>query len=207
MDEQQLLFLDFEFTMPQNRKKPKGFFPEIIEVGIVSVVNHVVVDTYSSYVKPATFSVLTERCKTFLGIQQEAVDSGISFAMLVERLASYEKRCNTTVVTWGNMDMKVLKNNCEVANIPYPFAGKCRDLSLEYKRFFGERNQTGLWKAIEAYGKVGTGKHHCALDDAMTTYNIFKLVEKDKQYLVKPAPPTLGELVDFSKVLKRVSAQ
>ncbi|SFJ90827.1 MULTISPECIES: 3'-5' exonuclease KapD [unclassified Bacillus (in: firmicutes)] len=207
MDEQQLLFLDFEFTMPQNRKKPKGFFPEIIEVGIVSVVNHVVVDTYSSYVKPATFSVLTERCKTFLGIQQEAVDNGISFAMLVERLASYEKRCNTTVVTWGNMDMKVLKNNCKVANIPYPFAGQCRDLSLEYKRFFGERNQTGLWKAIEAYGKVGTGKHHCALDDAMTTYNIFKLVEKDKQYLVKPAPPTLGELVDFSKVLKRVSAQ
>lgn len=207
MDEQQLLFLDFEFTMPQNRKKPKGFFSEIIEVGIVSVVNHVVVDTYSSYVKPATFSVLTERCKTFLGIQQEAVDNGISFTMLVERLANYEKRCSATVVTWGNMDMKVLKQNCEVANIPYPFAGQCRDLSLEYKRFFGERNQTGLWKAIEAYGKVGTGKHHCALDDAMTTYNIFKLVEKDKQYLVKPAPPTLGELVDFSKVLKRVSAQ
>ena len=39
----------------------------------------------------------------------------------------------------------------------------------------------------------------------MTTYNIFKLVEKDKEYLVKPAPPTLGELVDFSKVLKKVS--
>ncbi|MGQ0441583.1 3'-5' exonuclease KapD, partial [Bacillus sp. B-TM1] len=24
--------------MPQHRKKPKGFFPEIIEVGLVSVV-------------------------------------------------------------------------------------------------------------------------------------------------------------------------
>lgn len=207
MDEQQLLFLDFEFTMPQNRKKPKGFFPEIIEVGIVSVVNHVVVDTYSSYVKPETFSSLTERCKKFLGIQQEAVDDGISFATLVEKLANYDKRCSTTVVTWGNMDMRVLKHNCEIANISYPFTGQCRDLSLEYKRFFGDRNQTGLWKAIEAYGKVATGKHHCALDDAMTTYNIFKLVEKDKQYLVKPAPPTLGELVDFSKVLKKVSAQ
>jgi sporulation inhibitor KapD len=105
------------------------------------------------------------------------------------------------------MDMKVLKHNCEMAGIAFPFFGQCRDLSLEYKKFFGERNQTGLWKAIEAYGKVGTGKHHCALDDAMTTYNIFKLVEKDKEYLVKPAPPTLGELVDFSKVLKKVSTQ
>lgn len=207
MNEQQFLFLDFEFTMPQNRKKPKGFFPEIIEVGLVSVVNGVLESTYSSYVKPATFSSLTDRCKKFLGIQQDAVDRGISFPELVEALRKYESRCKTTVVTWGNMDMKVLRKNCEVAGILYPFTGQYRDLSLEYKRFFGDRNQTGLWKAIEAYGKAGTGKHHCALDDAMTTYNIFKLVEKDKEYLVKAAPPTLGELIDFSKVLKKVSAQ
>ncbi|MDZ5606642.1 3'-5' exonuclease KapD [Bacillus pseudomycoides] len=207
MDEKQFLFLDFEFTMPQNRKKPNGFFPEIIEVGLVSVIDCVVEDTYSSYVRPETFSCLTERCKKFLGIKQEAVDGGISFLELVEKLVQYEKRCQTTIVTWGNMDMKVLKRNCEAVGVAFPFSGQCRDLSLEYKRFFGERNQTGLWKAIEAYGKVGTGKHHCALDDAMTTYNIFKLVEKDKEYLVKPSPPTLGELVDFSKVLKKVSTQ
>ena len=207
MDEKQFLFLDFEFTMPQNRKKPRGFFPEIIEVGLVSVVDCVVEDTYGSYVRPETFSCLTERCKKFLGIKQEAVDGGISFLELVEKLLQYEKRCSTTIVTWGNMDMKVLRHNCEAVGVAFPFSGQCRDLSLEYKRFFGERNQTGLWKAIEAYGKVGTGKHHCALDDAMTTYNIFKLVEKDKEYLVKPSPPTLGEIIDFSKVLKKVSTQ
>ncbi|WP_459501631.1 3'-5' exonuclease KapD [Bacillus sp. C1] len=207
MDEQQFLFLDFEFTMPQHRKKPKGFFPEIIEVGLVSVVDCIVEDTYSSYVRPETFPSLTDRCKKFLGINQGAVDGGISFLELIEKLMQYEKRCQTTIVTWGNMDMKVLRHNCETVGAAFPFSGQCRDLSLEYKRFFGERNQTGLWKAIEAYGKVGTGKHHCALDDAMTTYNIFKLVEKDKEYLVKPSPPTLGELVDFSKVLKKVSTQ
>lgn len=207
MKEQQFLFLDFEFTMPQNRKKPKGFFPEIIEVGLVSVIDCVVADTYSSYVRPEAFSSLTERCKKFLGINQEVVDGGVSFSEFVRKLVQYEQRCPTTVVTWGNMDMKVLQQNCTAAGIPFPFSGSCRDLSLEYKRFFGERNQTGLWKAIEAYGKAGTGKHHCALDDAMTTYNIFKLVEKDKEYLVKPAPPTLGELIDFSQVLKKVSTQ
>ncbi|EMA6345137.1 3'-5' exonuclease KapD [Bacillus cytotoxicus] len=207
MDEKQFLFLDFEFTMPQNRKKPKGFFPEIIEVGLVSVVGCTMEDTYSSYVRPESFPNLTNRCKNFLGIAQEAVDGGISFLALVDKLVQYEERYKPTIVTWGNMDMKVLKHNCEVAGVPFPFSGVCRDLSLEYKRFFGERNQTGLWKAIEAYGKAGTGKHHCALDDAMTTYNIFKLVEKDKEYLVKPAPPTLGELVDFSKLVKKVSTQ
>ncbi|MEK4744884.1 MULTISPECIES: 3'-5' exonuclease KapD [unclassified Bacillus (in: firmicutes)] len=207
MDEQRFLFLDFEFTMPQHRKKPKGFFPEIIEVGLVSVVGCKVEDTYSSHVRPKTFPSLTDRCKKFLGIKQEVVDKGISFHELVGKLGEYEKSCKPTIVTWGNMDMKVLKQNCEMAGVEFPFFGQFRDLSLEYKKFFGERNQTGLWKAIEAYGKAGTGKHHCALDDAMTTYNIFKLVEKDKEYLVKPAPPTLGELVDFSKVLKKVSTQ
>ena len=55
MDEQRFLFLDFEFTMPQHRKKPKGFFPEIIEVGLVSVVGCKVEDTYSSHIRPKTF--------------------------------------------------------------------------------------------------------------------------------------------------------
>ncbi|MFD3448831.1 3'-5' exonuclease KapD [Microbacteriaceae bacterium 4G12] len=207
MNKQQFLFVDFEFTMPENKRKPEGFFPEIIEVGIALVLDNTIVDTFSSYVRPVRFPVLTERCKNFLNIQQEEVDNGISFIELVNRLVGYEKLYTSTVVTWGNMDMKVLKQNCAAVHRPYPFKGKHRDLSIEYKKFFGDRNQTGLWKAIESYGKKGTGKHHCALDDALTTYNIFKLVEKDKQYLVKPAPTKIGDLVDFSKLLKKVSAQ
>ncbi|MFX3622883.1 MAG: 3'-5' exonuclease KapD [Ectobacillus sp.] len=205
MDEQQFLFLDFEFTMPESKRKPAGFFPEIIEVGLVAVVKNQVADTFSSYVKPQKFPNLTERCKNFLNIDQQEVESGISFADLVGRLMQYEQFAQSTIITWGNMDIKVLRQNCQFSGLSYPFQGKHRDLSLEYKRFFGDRNQTGLWKAIEAYGKKGTGKHHRALDDALTTYNIFKLVEKDKQYLVKPAPTTIGDLVDFSKLMKKVS--
>ncbi|MBO9130649.1 3'-5' exonuclease KapD [Bacillus sp. 165] len=205
MHEHQFLFLDFEFTMPENKHKPAGFYQEIIEVGIVSVIADKICDTFSAYVMPEKFPKLTERCKNFLHIPQEEIDMGISFKELTAHLAKYDEACPSTVVTWGNMDTKVLRHNCEKAKIPYPFKGKHRDLSLEYKRFFGDRNQTGLWKAIEAYGKAGTGKHHRALDDALTTYNIFKLVEKDKQYLVKPAPAKIGDLVDFSKLMKKVS--
>lgn len=55
------------------------------------------------------------------------------------------------------------------------------------------------------YGKVGIGKYYCVFDDVMMTYNIFKLVEKDKEYLVKLVFLILGEFVDFLKVLKKVS--
>lgn len=201
--QEQLLFIDFEFTMPEGKSNPKGFYPEIIEVGIVSVKNHKIEEQFSSYVKPNQFPILSERCKTFLQISQEKIDQGMTFTELLKILTNYDQKAPTTVITWGNMDMKVLRHNCEMAKKAFPFTGKFRDLSMEYKKFFGDRNQTGLWKAVEEYGKKATGKHHRALDDALTTYNLFKLVEDDKRYLQKPTPPTIGERIDLSEVLNK----
>lgn len=201
MVEHQYLFIDFEFTMPEKSPKYRGFFPEIIEVGIVAVRNHQIYDTFSSYVTPVRYPILSERCKSFLNISQEQVDKGMAFAELVrkfEDITSDSKR--NTVVTWGNMDMKVLRNNCQKGGLSFPIKGQEIDLSMEYKRFFGDQNQTGLWKAVEEYGKEGVGKHHRALDDALTTYHIFNLVEKDKKYLKQHEPTTIGDRVDFSKL-------
>lgn len=201
--QEQLLFIDFEFTMPEGKSNPKGFYPEIIEVGIVTVRNHEIEEQFSSYVKPIRFPLLSERCKAFLQISQSKIDQGISFSELLTILKRYNQNSLTTVITWGNMDMKVLRQNCQINDEAFPFTGKFRDLSMEYKKFFGDRNQTGLWKAVEEYGKKATGKHHCALDDALTTYNLFKLVEEDKRYLQKPNPPTIGDRIDLAKVLNK----
>ncbi|WP_160722364.1 3'-5' exonuclease KapD [Bacillus sp. USDA818B3_A] len=198
----QYLFIDFEFTMPERNVRMKDFFAEIIEVGIVAVVDDQVTEQFSSYVTPLKFPRLSERCKSFLHITQQQVDRGMSIYELIKKLAEFNKdNVDTTIVTWGNMDMKVLRQNCLMAGAPFPFTGAELDLSMEYKRFFGDQNQTGLWKAVQEYGKEGTGKHHRALDDALTTYNIFRLVEKDKRYLEKPQPTTIGDRIDFSKLL------
>ncbi|MEH7124247.1 3'-5' exonuclease KapD [Bacillus sp. JJ1532] len=197
------LFIDFEFTMPEKNGRYKGFYPEIIEAGIVSVSNDQILDQFSSFVSPVRFPKLSERCKSFLHISQEQVDQGISFIELVKKMKEMSGNHPCPIITWGNMDMRVLRNNCQQVGIPFPFKGKEVDLSMEYKRFFGDQNQTGLWKAVQEYGKEGTGKHHRALDDAMTTYNIFRLVEKDKKYLGKPEPTTIGDRVDFSKLLNK----
>lgn len=204
MEEQQYLFIDFEFTMPEGKANPIGFYPEIIEVGFAAVKNGHITGEFSSFVTPTRFNKLTDRCKKFLHINQSQTDLGMPFAELVSLLKSYDEKLLTTVVTWGNMDMKVLRNNCQKAGLDFPFTGKQVDLSLEYKRFFGDQNQTGLWKAVQAYGKEGTGKHHRALDDALTTYNIFKLVEKDKSYMKNHQPTTIGDRIDLSKVLDQL---
>lgn len=204
MEKQQFLFIDFEFTMPEGKANPIGFYPEIIEVGFAAVKDGHITGEFSSFVTPTKFNTLTDRCKKFLHISQSQTDSGMPFAELVSLLKNYDEKYPTTVVTWGNMDMKVLRNNCQKAGLDFPFTGKQLDLSLEYKRFFGDQNQTGLWKAVQAYGKEGTGKHHRALDDALTTYNIFKLVEKDKSYMKNHQPTTIGDRIDLSKVLDQL---
>lgn len=85
--------------MPESGKQRKGFFHEIIEVGIVCVQNQVIVDTFTSFVKPEVNPVLNERCKNFLDISQEDVNAGIRFTKLVERLNHYKSFDSNTVVT------------------------------------------------------------------------------------------------------------
>lgn len=202
-EKRQNLFIDFEFTMPEKNVRMKNFYPEIIEVGLVSVIDDKIIEQFSSFVIPLRYPILTERCKSFLHISQEQIDRGISFHELIRKMEEFNGNGDykNVVVTWGNMDMKVLRHNCQQAQIPFPFQATEVDLSMEYKRFFGDQNQTGLWKAVQEYGREGTGRHHRALDDALTTYNIFRLVEKDKRYLGKPKPTTIGDRVDFSKLL------
>jgi sporulation inhibitor KapD len=201
----QHLFIDFEFTMPEKNVRNKKFFPEIIEAGMVSVIDDVIIEEFSSFVTPVAFPNLSNRCKSFLHISQQQVDGGITFLELVQKMEEMNKGYENTIVTWGNMDMRVLRQNCLHSGIAFPFEAKEVDLSMEYKRFFGDQNQTGLWKAVQEYGKQGTGKHHRALDDALTTYNIFSLVEKDKRYLEKPEPTTIGDRIDFSKLLNELA--
>lgn len=172
---------------------------------MVSVIDDEIQEQFSSYVTPYKFFTLSDRCKSFLHISQQQVDQGIPFNELVRKMKAFNRNYENYVVTWGNMDMKVLRNNCRQANVAFPLNAVEIDLSMEYKRFFGDQNQTGLWKAVQEYGKEGTGVHHRALDDALTTFNIFRLVEQDKRYLEKPQPTTIGDRIDFSKLLNELA--
>jgi sporulation inhibitor KapD len=197
---ERLLFIDFEFTMPEKTEKERTHFPEIIEAGVVLVEDGKIIRQYRSFVKPEINPTLTERCKRFLQICQEDVDQGITFRELIQTLHSFYRLGSTVVVTWGNMDMVVLRKSCRYWNIPFPFEGRERDLSIEYMRFYGERNQTGLTKALEQYGKKEKRKHHRALEDALMTFEIFQYLQRDKQYLYNKAKNRIGDFVDLTRV-------
>ncbi len=194
------LFIDFEFTMPENRNDPEGFFPEIIEYGIIEVRGGKVVNQYNSYVLPRVFKTLTNRCKNFLHITEDNLETGVEFDDFIHLLRELNHPNSPTIATWGNMDMKVLKQNCQYSGHVFPLTGKHLDLSIEYQRFFGDRNQTGLRKAVQQYGDNAKGVWHRALDDAQMTYELFTLIEQDKRYVDNYKPTTIGDIVDFSQL-------
>ena len=147
VENHQHLFIDFEFTMPERGRRNKGFYPEIIEAGIVAVANGQIYEKYSTYVTPIRFPILSDRCKSFLHLRQEQIDHGITFHELINKFTSLTKDFQNTVVTWGNMDMKVLRQNCEQAafcfhlkqkKLIYPWNISVF-LGIKIKQAFGKR--------------------------------------------------------------------
>ncbi len=49
--------------------------------------------------------------------------------------------------------MKVLKHNCEMSGVAFPFFGQCRDLSLEYKKFLEKEIKQDYGKRLRRMEK------------------------------------------------------
>lgn len=197
----QYVFLDFEFSMPDIHVSRGSFTPEIIEAGIVTVCDEKVIDTFSSFIKPIMTPKLSKRCCEFLNITQTQVDSGISFKDLVDKIQSIISRTATTIVTWGNADLQILRASCSRQGNLSLSSFKELDLAEEYKRFFGGHNLTSLKNAVLDYVESDFDQRHRALDDALATYEVFKHYQKDRRFINTTNQTTIGDRLDMSKLL------
>ncbi|MED0678528.1 3'-5' exonuclease KapD [Aneurinibacillus thermoaerophilus] len=177
------MFIDFEFTTFDKKEAPKGFFHEVIEVGMVIIEENEIVDTFSSLVVPVFFPQLGEKCIKLTGITQQDVMEGIEFKAMIDELLAQYIREKTTLVTWGDLDMKGLRRNCREHNIKFPFSVMLEDwldLSKAYQFYYGHKDTPGLWYALDKYGLAETAQSHRALDDAMATFKVMQMMQKDQ---------------------------
>jgi sporulation inhibitor KapD len=198
---EQYVFLDFEFSMPENNVPRGSFTPEIIEAGIVTVCEDNITDTFSSFIKPIINPKLSSRCCEFLKISQSQVDNGIRLTDLANKIESITALAPTTIVTWGNSDLHILKASCQRQGGFSLGTFKELDLAEEYKRFFGGHNLTSLKNAVLDYVGADFDQRHRALDDALATYEVFKHYQKDRRFINSPNQTTIGDRLDMSKLL------
>jgi sporulation inhibitor KapD len=187
------IFIDFEFTTFEKKEAPKGFFHEVIEVGMVVVEKNEVLDTFSSLVVPVFFPQLGEKCTSLTGITQEEVMTGIPFKAMIDEVLERYIPEKTTLVTWGDLDMKGLRRNCREHNVKFPFSVMLEDwldLSKAYQFYYGHKDTPGLWYALDKYGLAETAQSHRALDDAMATYKVMERMKQD-EWVYTPQKPVM----------------
>ena len=189
----QYIFLDFEFTTFEKKEAPRGFFHEVIEAGMIVVKENEIIDTYSSLVAPVFFPQLGEKCRQLTGITQEDVMNGVAFDyMITELLTRYEPE-QTTLVTWGDLDVKGLRRNCREHGVKFPFSvmlDDWLDLSKAYQFYYGHEDTPGLWSALTKYGLADKEQAHRALDDAVATFKVMQQMQQDN-WVYDPTKPTM----------------
>ncbi len=175
------LVVDFEFTTFGNKRygMPRAFFPEIIELGAVSIHAPVYqeVNPLQTFVKPRFFPKLTKECSDLTQIYQTDVDGGISFEALLALMQEHYTPEKTWFVAWGDSDRDVLREACNRYKAQYPFLyDDYVDLAEEYKLFYQHNRTVGLKAALEERNIQAVGLTHSALDDARNTAQLFNVL-------------------------------
>ncbi len=160
---------------------------EIIEVGAVKLDQNLnQVDTFSMFVKAQLGKKLHSRVKELTNITNDDISSGTPFS---QTMALFRKWCcdggETTVLTWGDTDIRVLIENFRYFNgITFiPFLDNYINLQKYAQAFMNisKADQIGLSAAAEKLGiSFENYSLHRALDDSLLTADLFRRIYNDK---------------------------
>ena len=168
MQAEHYLVIDFEATCCDKGTVPREQM-EIIEVGAVMVdaLTLRVVDEFQRFIRPTRYPKLTPFCTTLTSIQQRDVDQAPVFKEVISEFKIWLDRYRRFIFcSWGDYDLKQLRQDCAFHKIPYPINAP----HVNVKRLMAERQKLskkpGLGEAVRLAGFKFTGTHHRGIDDA-----------------------------------------
>ncbi len=174
------LFIDFEMSMPPYQNY-ENFISEIIQVGyILTDENGKIVEKFGSYVKPELFPKISIRTVKFLNVNQDMIETGITYKKLYEKLKYIQNRYHPAVYVWGKNDQLELNKLNRIHKLSN-FVRRTRfiDLLNLHKIYFGLKNDLGLFNAYNYYSqKELDNQKHDALEDATITMEVFNAFVK-----------------------------
>lgn len=178
-NQENIIFLDLEMTM-QSFDSPKDFKSEVIQAGFLitdKLGNDLERKNY--YIKPTLFPKLNKRTLKFLSLNEEDIESGISFNEFYNEFkAILEKYNNPSIVVWGKNDILALKLCYEINNLE-PITPNFINLLQVHKNYFNLKNDLGLFDAYKKYTGEDLDQDHDALIDAFMTKNVFFEFKKE----------------------------
>ncbi|MFA6048214.1 MAG: 3'-5' exonuclease [Parcubacteria group bacterium] len=172
------IIFDLEATCWEERNDK---VKEVIEIGAVKLDEDLeVIDTFSEFIRPTIYPVLSEFCNSLTSIRQKDVDEAKYFNDAIKDFEDWILSSGkaTKLVSWGHYDKKQMLEESAVKN----YSGKIIELlekhiSLkhEFARMRKERT-CGMKKALNKLNLSLEGTHHRGIDDAKNIARIFKVI-------------------------------
>ncbi len=177
------LVVDFEFTKyTKPTGKPRGFFPEIIEIGAVKISGETLelAEQTGQFVRPHFYPKLASEGMEFSMIREEDMQSAIEFKELLDLIRGLYIPHKTYFVAWGDADYQVLDEGCRRHGLDNPVLFEDYvDMAAWYKWEIGDDYTTGLRQAIEEQCLDSEMFWHTAVQDAANTGVLLVKLIKD----------------------------
>lgn len=165
----EVLVIDVESTCwePANTQ-PKNEVSEIIEIGVTSVdINKLsIIKNESILIRPRN-SRVSQFCTKLTTITQDMLDrDGITFYQACDKLNREYKSYNKTMVSWGDYDRNMFKDNCRLYNCTYPFGKRHLNLKNCFALLYALNKEPGMDTALNKINIPLDGTHHRGGDDS-----------------------------------------
>lgn len=155
---------------------------EIIEIGAVLLDDSLLeIGRFSTFVRPQIARKLNSRTKNLTHITNQDIQNGIPFPQAVSELTDFMGTEETTALSWGDTDLRVLIENlkCFLHRERIPFLTNYLDLQ-KYYHTVTERplnQQASLSSAAESL-HIDPEKYalHRALDDSLLSADCFRAI-------------------------------
>lgn len=185
----QYVILDLEWNTAYSNSLGH-FVNEIIEFGAVKLNEELeITEDFSSFVKPQIEKKLRSRVKNLTNITNEDVADAETFDVVVEDFKNFVGDLdNTILMSWGDMDIRVLMDNCKYFfDDPHiPFVKRYIDLQAYFmqRKELPKGQQISLSNAAELVElNIEDFSLHRALDDSELSAMCFLKVFDKKSLL------------------------
>ncbi|MBI2357202.1 exonuclease domain-containing protein [Candidatus Dojkabacteria bacterium] len=175
------IILDAEYTNWNNGTITSDFFPEVIQISAIKVnkADNLVIDRFTSYIRPIINPILSERIKSLCGISQSQIDKAPKLCEIYTELKLFIGE--SKVVSYG-IDLYYINNNFTLYPCKEPLPVKSLDLNslLAKEGFPVKKYRSGTLKYF--YTKNEKKELHDAMDDVLSIHNFLSLIKQKKSF-------------------------
>lgn len=168
-----IMVVDLEATCWEG-EAPPGQQSDIIEIGLAVLnIKTGEIEEKTNYLIQPERSVVSDFCTELTGWTQDKVNHGMKFKTAIDHMKKTYGTKKRAWASYGEYDRKMLVNQCQYSEIPYPFTPQHLNVKEMVNIFNGGVKMLGLGQALKKVGIKFEGTPHRGEDDA---YNIAKLL-------------------------------